>query len=370
MPPLLLLCSRIDGNADFYQRVASLAGQPLNWTHLLKQAQIHGLEPLLYRHLKRAGVTLSPELQMQLQGAYLQHRHANRIRAQTLAEILACYQEAGIEAVVVKGAVLAHLIYPEPGLRPMSDLDILVKPQQARDAQQLLLELGFAGAMPPPGDLPDKHLPLATRVTAGVAVHIEVHHNLFNVYLPASMTLDDVTPTPFTLPSGFTAMMPTAEQMLWHVCRHIQFHTNVWKPLRLIWVVDVVALAEHCADTINWAELATRYPLVLNMLSLFHHISPLSERLQAHLRLGRAPAGIGVSFEGWPHQSLASQRHKGYVGILKDTLIPSEWWLRLFYGLDSVTPLWSYRWLRHPLHMGRWLVHYALGRMGIKDPYQ
>ena len=87
----------------------------------------------------------------------MQHAHANHVRAKVLAEILDAFQDAGIQTLVLKGAALAHLVYPHPGLRVMRDVDILVSKSEARRAQARLAEMGFDA--PPPGDkLPAKHL--------------------------------------------------------------------------------------------------------------------------------------------------------------------------------------------------------------------
>jgi hypothetical protein len=48
---------------------------------------------------------------------------------------------------VLKGAALAHLVYPEPLLRPMRDIDILVRAEEVYRGYALLPQIGFT---PPP----------------------------------------------------------------------------------------------------------------------------------------------------------------------------------------------------------------------------
>jgi hypothetical protein len=76
--------------------------------------------------------------------------------------------------------------------------------------------------------------------------------------------------------------------------------------------------------------------------------------------------GIGLDFEGWPRSSLASQRQKGWQRILGDTFWPSEWWLRLHYGLGSGRALFWHRWLIHPLHILGWVQQLLLERLGLR----
>jgi len=94
-------------------------------------------------------------------------------------------------------------------------------------------------------------------------------------------------------------------------------------------------------------------------------MTPLPEALlnQAPLIIGRAPQGIGQDFQGWPRSSLAAQREKGYRRILRDTFFPSEWWLRLYYGLGSAGILFWHRWVRHPLAILGWVKQFLHERL-------
>jgi hypothetical protein len=367
MHHLLILAARISGDPAYYQELAQTACELIDWAEIPSQAETQGLGPLLYTHLRAAGVRLAPGVKQQLQGLYLRHRRANQVRIRALGEILEAYEVVGIQTLVLKGAALAHLVYPEPGLRPMGDIDLLVKRKEVHQAQRLLAELGFAAYLPSATDLPDKHLLAATKQTDEFPISVEVHYDLFNQGYARPTTLEYLADKaiPFSLP-GVTAYTLGYEDMLWHLCQHIAYHTTVWKPVRLIWAADIVGWAERFAMEIDWASVARRYPYILNTLSLLHFISPLSETLrqQAPLKIGRAPSGIGRDFQGWPYSSIGQQREKGYRGILRDSFYPPEWWLRLRYGLGSSSPLFWHRWVRHPLHILGWMIHLLVGRLG------
>jgi hypothetical protein len=67
---------------------------------------------------------------------------ARRLR-ETLGAVVLALRAAGVEVVALKGAVLASFHYPEPALRPMGDLDLLLK--DARDLARATEALGGAG---------------------------------------------------------------------------------------------------------------------------------------------------------------------------------------------------------------------------------
>ena len=81
----------------------------------------------------------------------------NRIRNERMLEglerIAAALNAIDIEPVLLKGA--AHLVerlYPEPGLRVLGDLDLLIPEGRATSAVAALRDVGFTGTAHPPND--------------------------------------------------------------------------------------------------------------------------------------------------------------------------------------------------------------------------
>ena len=145
------------------------------------------------------------------------------------------------------------------------------------------------------------------------------------------------------------------EDMLGHLCLHLTSHVNMVDFARLIWVADIVSFAERFVSAIDWERVQRQCPFVLDTLSLLHFTTPLSDDLLsvAPIKIGPAPGGIGVEYQGWPRTWGEGWRSRGYCRVLRDTLFPSEWWLRMRYQLGSTRPLFWYRWLHHPLYILR-----------------
>ncbi len=387
---LLTLCARAECNTTHYEQLARRAAQLTGWETVSAQAEAHGIAPLLYTHLKAAGVQLPSSIKRELQGLYLRHRHANQVRTRVLRDVLAACEAASIPVLVLKGAALCHLVYAEPGLRPMSDVDILVPRSDLWRAQRLLSELGFDAPLPPGPTLPPRHLPPATLQTEGLSIQVEIHHRLLSNYFndavtyacalisPARHSMSNAgeqsgmiaatgDPIPFVL-DGVTAHTLGYEDTLQHLCRHLASHVNVWDFCRLIWVADVVSLAERFASEIDWEQVRRQCPEVLDTLSLFHFMTPLSDELlsQSGVKIGHAPEGIGIEYRGWPRPS--AERRPGWRRVLHDTFVPSEWWLRLRYKLGSTRPLFWSRWIRHPFYVLGHVARAVLERLGWPAP--
>jgi hypothetical protein len=352
--PLLPHCARLESGPSQRAEISRAAATVTDWPVLITQAEQHNLGPLVYSQLRAAAAPMPTAAGHKLRGLVLRHRHANRVRAQILAEVLAAYRAEDIEVLLLKGAALAHMVYPQPGLRPMRDIDLLVKPADLWRAQTVLANLNFIAPQTYPASKKiHHHLSNATKTVEGLAVNIEVHHNVFMEEADLSLDMGQLTSPPLVLklPNGTAAQTLGGEDMLWHLCHHV---ANISQPFRFIWVVDVVAFAEMFCGEIDWPRIRQQYPRVLQILSLFHAVTPLSERLRniAGIAVGHPPPDIGHEFDGWPRHSVGwMRRHRSIGQILYDTLLPPEWWLRLYYGVGTGRSLAWTRWGQHPLHI-------------------
>ena len=99
------------------------------------------LLPLLYDTIARRGH--DDRLMGRLKGTYRRTWCETQTRLQQAAEILRLFRAAGIETLVIKGLPLAVGIYRNPTLRPMSDLDVVVRRARAVEAIRLLEAHGW-----------------------------------------------------------------------------------------------------------------------------------------------------------------------------------------------------------------------------------
>jgi len=60
-----------------------------------------------------------------------------------LRKVIEALHECDVTALVLKGIILAYTSYPDPSLRPMSDLDLLVPPEKKEKVLLVLRKLGF-----------------------------------------------------------------------------------------------------------------------------------------------------------------------------------------------------------------------------------
>ena len=139
---LLLATFRADTDPVDWQRRAAAADPD----KLVISAIVLGLAPLLHWQLSVWGVTLAPRAWAKLlsaRGASAERQHA--IQTQ-LVEILEAGAQSQLTLIVLKGAFLAAHVYPEAGLRPMNDIDILVRPAELPLIEAMLLRVWVTAA--------------------------------------------------------------------------------------------------------------------------------------------------------------------------------------------------------------------------------
>ncbi len=139
-------CLSLEQTGRFADVQKQVRSNSLSWKAVVYLANNHLLTPALWMSLERSG--LSDELPLDLV-SYLSELHGlsterNVQLRQQLLQAVQQLNQAGITPVLLKGA--AHLvssIYADPGVRIMSDIDLLVDKDQVDAAYSSLLKLGY-----------------------------------------------------------------------------------------------------------------------------------------------------------------------------------------------------------------------------------
>ena len=168
----------------------------------------------------------STSVGLKLQEAYRFHSVRTLLREHAIKKVLNLLHREGLEPVLVKGFAVARL-YPEPGLRPYGDIDLVVRPEH--------------------------HSAAATAISAANAAnelerdyYIDLHcgfgtlddHSFDDLYSRSTIVrLDDVD-----------VRILSPEDHLRILCVHL-LHHNAFRPL---WLCDIAAAVEGRANDFDW----------------------------------------------------------------------------------------------------------------------
>ena len=148
-----------------------------DWGEIDRLANMHRLRPWLAERWSGTALPIPSRLLETWQDS---RRLAAMAALGQRADLIAATKlldEAGITSVALKGPWFAWYAYPAPALRPMNDIDLLVAPEHAVRAYELLQQAGFARTRAFAQGLEetlahDKHLPQLTSANRTV---VELH---------------------------------------------------------------------------------------------------------------------------------------------------------------------------------------------------
>lgn len=118
------------------------------WEEWLQIVNVDTLEagtnrmfPLLYAKLKEYNI--DHPLMNTFKGIYRQTWYKNQMTFHQIIPLLKAFKDAGIDAIVLKGAALTVLYYKDLGLRHMNDFDLMISPLDVKKALTVLQTLGY-----------------------------------------------------------------------------------------------------------------------------------------------------------------------------------------------------------------------------------
>src|SRR5229473_7854687 len=224
----------------------------VNWSQLLEVTR-----PDLYPYLHfciqtRVGVGFCPQKVMRQLGSSRQVTALRNLRRLAeLREIQTALAAQNIPIVALKGIVLAFLAYPDPSLRPMNDIDLLLDEKHLDSAVRILRNLGYSC----PARLRGLYFEGEVKLQKlGTQLLIELHTQI-EVTAPASaVDAGDIwSRSVKTRISDFEVYTLNEEDFFFHLCLHMSRRhcfTTGFLPF-----VDILKWVETHGATWDWPSL-------------------------------------------------------------------------------------------------------------------
>lgn len=214
---------------------ALTALDPADWERLMGMVRQHRLAPLLHWQStrQRPHLPIPADVREELAARFKRSTFRALVMRRELMLVHRLLAGAGIPCMALKGAYLAFHAYPQLGLRPLRDLDILVPQADALRAFEVLLAGGLV-RLPKCQGTPEAvckvgcHLP--PLVTTPGQVTVEVHARL---YVPGRLGTDMADPSEepafwhrrLLAQVGEDALsFPAPEDLLLHLIVHAAYH--------------------------------------------------------------------------------------------------------------------------------------------------
>ena len=339
----LLLLTAAVAPSDAATRGVLSAG--IDWDVLCALAEHERATPIVLRQLGRLDPPESAsgfaDLRRRATGSLMQMMHLERL----LHQMLDCLGDRGIEPMLLKGAGLAYTAYPSFVDRPMGDLDVLVRAEQAEHAWTVLQTLGWTWPSSRwEAGLYDAHHHRPPLVHEPGGFRLEIHENLLPQGHPFRFSIDALWARAQRVPRDERVLIVAHPvHQLWHVCVHFawlhEMEWGTWRARR-----DTAALVRR--GCVAWGEFVD-----------FARETRAGTCCFWTLRLARRLAGAEV-----PDDVLAALRpprpefmlehlERHYVANLFPTKdhCPSVWLARRLWEA-GVLPAWSGHGPERPWH--------------------
>jgi hypothetical protein len=281
----------------------------------------------------------------------------------TLRTVLAALAEAGIPALVLKGPLLAELLYEAPEERPFTDLDLLVRRGDVPAALGVLDALGYRhrpGGRSLAHELAHAAGAVFVHAADRASVPIDLHWELVappgvvrRFPVPVEEVWDRALPAEEW---GRLARRLSVEDLLLYLGLHLALHHPLDGPC---WRQDLVRLLRRFGTVLDWTAVAGRaerwgvrtavaFALARvraepggEVLPVPPALRPGRLRVALISRLTRRPEADGRL----DHVAalLAADRLPALTGAVVANLVPPPAWVRTRYGTRHA--VWGY--LRH-----------------------
>jgi len=252
----LLLCLIMEDRQQKAARLKEFTAE--DWEDVLRESRRHGLGPLLAWQLKSLSheISIPGNIQDELRSGLLLSAARNLRLFHELSRVLKKLHEAGIPVIVLKGAFLAEVIYPDLATRPMVDIDIMVQKENLERASQILIEQGYSLTRQVQIDKEIKKIHHLPPLTKPECPDIELHWNIAPPLMDLNIDLEGLwaRAQPVTI-NETSALGLCPEDLLLHLGQHLCQHDFKagLKPL-----CDICETVLFYQNQIDWEQLVER----------------------------------------------------------------------------------------------------------------
>jgi len=236
----------------------------IDWDRFLEKARKEGIAPIVFQALPQIvdQDSVPRPVWRELRRDYYLTAAKNSIALNDLKAVLTECNREQIDVIVMKGAALAEPVYGNPALRPMSDIDLLIRKQDLHRLDRVLQSLNYAPWARTPGNITegDGYLTaLIYRKPSLRSASFHVHWHFVNSTIPNESYIGTIRIDEFrkgakrTTISGTGAWVMAPHHLLIHLCEHalrVPHSLN-----KLIYFCDIAQSIDAYGTGLDWTLL-------------------------------------------------------------------------------------------------------------------
>jgi polysaccharide export outer membrane protein len=232
-----------------------------------KLARDNGMSNMLYTVLKRLNDNNALKFKTEgelnflnaLRNDYLHTAAKNTLLYSEFGRVAASLRDEKIDALAMKGAALAELVYQDIGARSMSDIDLLIKKMDLAGTDAVFRSLGYTAVDASPFDSienPNNYLTTRDYRSSNPShPSFHLHWHIVNSSVPApyssGIDINDIwkDAVPVDI-AGVKVLSMSPHHFLIHLAEHAMRVTH--SASKLVYLTDVAALIKRYGNKLDW----------------------------------------------------------------------------------------------------------------------
>ena len=256
---VILASIALQPSAEEMEKMNALIPEVSDWEYLASTITDRGIAPLLHVKLPQLSNTaLVPEhVKWHLKQAYYKSLSRGAVLYDYFRKVNLAFSARGIEAIALKGIYLSEYLYKDIALRQFSDIDLLVRKEDAHSCLELLSEMGYVESDSGETDFVKSqveiiHYPAMVKDGVSIEIHIKLHATAETYHLPTATMWQNAVPT--TINKASVKVLAPYDLLI-HLCVHLDKHFRIGH-VQFTCFMDITNYLREFALSINWIVFA------------------------------------------------------------------------------------------------------------------
>lgn len=254
---LILLCVKVQPTQLELEQLNILILQIEDWEYLITTIIARGIGPLFFKKLALLSnrSQIPATIQTKLQQVYYKTFTRSTILYEHFRKIGEVFAKHGISVIALKGIYLSECLYQDIGLRQFSDIDLLVKKEDASLCLSIMAEQGYK-----PSDSGETefvkaqaeivHYPPMVLDGVSMEIHIKLHKNSESY----NLTVEDLWKNSLPATINNTSIYALSNNdLLIHLCVHLDKHFRVGH-VQFTCFNDIANLLDKYSESFDWNQ--------------------------------------------------------------------------------------------------------------------
>lgn len=261
---LVLACCCLDPGPEALGSIAAaLTSSFLDWDRVCSFARAHGVTGLLYTNLLKSNSAerIPEQVARNLKQAYHLTAYRNTILASEHDYIIKNFNAENVPVISLKGIDFLESLYGNAGLRPLSDIDLLVRKSHLQHAERIMAASGYTLKKEHAGHRAEHFHSVFRRTRKHATICVELHWDVDLPGSPFAISAEELCLRALPSPVGSARRYRLAHEdcvlfNCFHVVRDVKWSNLDNFPLKNF--CDLAEYIKKHGDRIDWHVLTQR----------------------------------------------------------------------------------------------------------------